>query len=194
MSLSIQERAKLLLNLSVFKDTEQSIRALYHKVAPPAEQYILRMMVKSPWSNGFQIPPELEWLRGTIEQCARVQENEFIDHPFVYVTVRCGEVKSTTDDEWHVDGFSMRVPHLPEQNYIWSNCYPTEALLQRFEFPADFDPLKHNVHQFFQDRANDELIVTLKTNRLYVLDPYLVHRRPVIPCGVLSDFIRANRD
>ena len=156
----------------------------------PDDQYILRMMVRSPWSNGFQIPPELEWLRYTTEITARIQEQVIQPHPFCYVTVRAGLVKSVTDDQWHVDGFSMRTPHQPEQNYIWSNCHPTEVLNQRFEIPKDFDPFRHNIHQYFQDRADPANIVTLDSNALYIIDPFVVHRRPTVPVGVNRCFFR----
>ena len=61
--------------------------------------------------------------------------------------MRSGLVTSITDDEWHVDGFSMRVPQVPEQNYIWSDVYPTEQLWQRFKIPQTFDPKRHTPYQ-----------------------------------------------
>jgi hypothetical protein len=83
----------------------------------------------------------------------------------------------------------MRIPHAPEQNYIWSDCHPTEVLKQNFYIPGDFDPMVHNLHQFIQDRATVEP-ETLRPNRLYQIDPYIVHRRPQVPAGTQRSFFR----
>jgi len=156
----------------------------------PENQYILRMMVRSPETNGFVIPDELAWISPTLANICQFHDMVFHDRPYVYVTVRSGEVKSVTDDEWHVDGFSMRVPHKPEQNYIWSDCYPTEVLDQRFVIPEDFDPFKHNIHTYFQDNADPSKIKSLKERHLCIIDPYVVHRRPQVPVGTKRAFVR----
>lgn len=153
------------------------------------DQYVLRMMIKSPETNDFVIPDELKWLESAILACHKVQCERFVDHPYAYVTVRSGIVTSTTDDLWHVDGFSMRVPHPPEQNYIWTNVQPTEVLDQVFNLPEDFDPFKHNIHQYFQDHEAGE-IITLEPERFYMIDPYVVHRRPAVTAGIHRTFVR----
>jgi len=158
---------------------------------PAGPQMILRMMVRNPWSEGFQIPKELEWLRTAIVACNTVQLTQEIYNPFVYVTVRHGVINTVTDDLWHVDGFSMRVPHNPEQNYIWTNRYPTELLDQEVTLPEDFDPLRHNIHQYFQDVADESNICTLRAEHIYGIDPYVIHRRPNnIPLGTERTFFR----
>lgn len=123
-------------------------------------------------------------------RCEDIQYHYGIRTQFVYITVRSGPVVSVTDDLWHVDGFSMRVPHPPEQNYIWSNCHGTEWLDQEFVLPSDFDPMRHNIHQYFQDRARPENIRVLEPHVLYGIDPYVVHRRPQVPAGVFRTFFR----
>lgn len=161
-----------------------------HEVIPPeGEQYILRMMIRNPNSVGFQIPPELEWLRNTIIKCDKIQQFWGVNNPFVYVTVRHGIVKSVTDDLWHVDGFSMRVPHNPEQNYIWTSNHGTEVLEQEVYLPEDFDPMVHNIHQYFQDVARKN-VRKLREKRLYGIDPYVIHRRPTVPEGTHRTFFR----
>lgn len=144
----------------------------------PKDQYILRMMIRGPGHANFQIPPELEWIRPSVELVNRYQDKMFDYRPYVYVTVRSGIVSSTTDDVWHVDGFSTRVPHVPEQNYIWSDKHPTEVLDQTFSIPSSFDPLVHNIHQYFQDRAHPTCIHSLQEKHIALIDPYVVHRRP----------------
>ena len=187
----MHQRAKTNLSLKTFSCANQKIESFPVTVERPNDQYILRMLVKSPWSDGWRIPPELNWLRETILACHQNQVTKYKDHDFCYITVRCGEVKSVTDAQWHVDGFSMRFAHVPEQNYIWSDSYPTEVLEQQFDFPDSFDPLKHNIHLFFEDRAKEENIRTLSVDHVHCIDPYIVHRRPPnIPVGVNRGFFR----
>lgn len=154
------------------------------------EQYILRMMIRTPTAGGFQIPTELEWLRTIIETCDGQQRLDKIKNPYCYVTVRHGIVRSETDDLWHVDGFSMRVPHIPEQNYIYASREGTEVLEQEVNLPDDFDPMKHNIHSYFQDVADIKNIRTLKSRTLYRIDPYVIHRRPAVTQGTLRTFFR----
>ena len=191
MIISMHTRAQQGLSLGMFgqadvRPTDLGVRTL----SSPEDQYILRMMVMSP-VHGFSIPSELEWLKSTILGCISYQRQRFPLHPFIYITVRSGEVRSETDDLLHVDGFSMRVSHLPEQNYIWSaGGYPTEVLTRRVGIPGDFDPLRHNLHWLLQDKAREEDIKPLRSGHLYVIDPYIAHRRPKVPPGVKRTFFR----
>ena len=188
--MNIFHRARHLLSLDNFATAARNIMSVDHSMSVPDDQYVLRMLVKSPDTRGFAIPDELEWARSTIMLATSLQESVFINHPYVYITVRSGVVKTTTDNEWHVDGFSMRVPHLPEQNYIWSSCHPTEMLDQRFAIPADFDPFKHNIHTYFQNNADSSKIKLLDSQKLHIIDPYVVHRRPAVPAGTQRAFVR----
>lgn len=188
--MSIYERAKELLTPhKPFGQPAEEVSRLVPRV-PRNPQMILRMMVRNRSTNGWQIPGELDWLAPTILACDKLQVSHGIRNPFVYITVRHGPVISETDDLWHVDGFSMRVPHPPEQNYIWSSCFGTETLPQKMELPADFDPMKHNIHQYFQDRADSRMIHVLRPMTLYAIDPYVIHRRPSLPRTVNRTFFR----
>jgi hypothetical protein len=193
--MNIYERASHLLDPSIFEKAtfSETCFTFDFENIPKEPQYILRMMVYSPETDGeLVIPPELEWMREELKTI-RILRNYFLrnEQPYIYVTVRHGEVTSVTDDEWHVDGFSMRVPHVPEQNYIWTNNkYTTQLLNQKFKLPDDFDPMKHNIHTFFQSRAKESNIVECRYKYLYLIDPYVVHRRPKIPDGTKRTFIR----
>lgn len=188
----IYERAKGLLDhRKPFGKSPKSFGKISYLSFPKEEQHILRMMVKSPFSEGFVIPDSLSWLSGPIVDLWRYQQIEHrIFHPFVYVTVRHGIVKSVTDDLWHVDGFSMRVPHPTEQNYILSSTHPTEFLEQEIILPEDFDPMRHNIHKYFQDVAKEENCVTSEPMTLYGIDPYVIHRRPKVPAETFRTFFR----
>lgn len=160
---------------------------------PPQTQYILRMLVRSPATNNhYVIPDELKWLEMTIHTLHILHGSIFPAHNFTYITVRNGKVKSEYDDEWHVDGFSMRYPHVPEQSFIYSDSYPTEFLAENFEIPADFNPLRHNLHHYFQDYQQSEDIIKTNNNVFTLIDPYLIHRRPSVPCYEERIFIRVS--
>ena len=160
------------------------------KVDAPDDQYILRMLIKRP-NDQFKIPSQLKWIEHVVDTCYAVQKSlNLANDRFVYVTVRNGIVKSTTDDMWHADGFSMRVPHVPEQNYVWSNHTSTEWLDQTFEIPSDFDPLEHNIHQYFDDHAEQKNVKQMPVGSLTMIDPYCIHRRPKLQEGTNRKFFR----
>lgn len=162
-------------------------------LTPPDEpQFVLRMPIQVPEKKGLYIPPDLQWLESFIKECQYVQDTARIHHAFVYITVRHGPMCTITDDLWHVDGFSMRIPHSPEQDYIWSDCHPTEALMQPQRLPKNFHPLRHNIHHHFQDTADQSDIVTLESGRCYLMDPQVIHRRPQIPKGLWRTFVRVS--
>lgn len=189
----IAHRANELLNLPRFSNADQTVDGIplsRYCLDIPDSQYVLRMLIQSPTSDGLQIPPELQWLDDAIKIAADNQRRLYKNHPYVYVTVRSGVVQSTTDDEWHVDGFSLRVPHEPEQNYVWADCWPTEHLNQQFAIPVDFDPLRHNLHYYFQDHADETKVEELACEYLHLIDPYIVHRRPRFLDGVRRTFFR----
>jgi hypothetical protein len=157
---------------------------------PEERQYILRMMVRSPESVTFRIPKELDWLAPTIFKLNRIQVNSGLDNQFVYVTVRHGIVNSETDDIWHVDGFSMKIPHKPEQNYIWTNHSPTEFAAQPMLIPGDFDPMKHHLHWYLNENVRQENVRSLTHKAVFLFDPYFIHRRPKSVFGVSRTFWR----
>ena len=148
------------------------------------------MLIKTSFSE-FLIPEELKWCEQLINDAYDYQLNNEIRQPFCYLTIRSGIVNTSKDDEWHVDGFSMNVTHIPEQNYIWANCFPTEIFNKKFKIPEDFNPFEHNIHLFFQDSIGQEdKIKVAKPNHLYCIDPYVVHRRPPISSETQRTFVR----
>jgi len=187
--MNIYERAHKDLSLSIYSKASQELKSWELDLNPPKDQYILRMPILTPEYDRFLIPSELEWIYPSLNRALYGQSQLHVGAVYIYVTVRSGLVRSVDDDVWHVDGFSMRTPHRPEQNYIWSDMYGTEFLPQNFDIPADFDPMRHNLHTFIQDRAS-VAPVTLTTGRLYQIDPYHVHRRPTVPEGTQRTFLR----
>lgn len=192
---TIQQRAKGPLSMGrSFGEPAELVDFDFSFLAPPqTEQHILRMMVQAPKSEGYlRIPAELEWLRRVITFCTIRQGRMEIHNQYIYVTVRHGIVRSVTDDLWHVDGFSMRTAHIPEQNYIWTSTSPTEVLDQSILLPPDFDPMRHNIHSYFQDVAKEENTKALESGALYCIDPYVIHRRPKIQADLWRTFFRVS--
>ena len=174
---SIVERAKQPLSLEYFGS--EPVKVLNYSLDLPKEDvYILRMCISRQLDfNRFYLPKEYRFLRGFINECLTWQKYVIgINHPFMYLTIRKGPIKSVTDDEWHVDGFSMRYNHLPEQNYIWCDSYPTEWTSAKPDLKY-FDPLKDNIHKRFK---KNPMRKTINKNTIYCLDPYVIHRRPSI--------------
>lgn len=185
------ERANRNLNLADYSQISHPIIVGKREYSIPFDrQYILRMMVRSPESNGLQIPGELDWLKPTILELDAFQKANGLHNEYVYVTVRHGLVTSQTDDIWHVDGFSLRRPHLPEQNYIWTDTEPTEYADQAFDIPKEFDPAKHHLHWFLDERVKSENIRRCEEKSICLFDPYFVHRRPKNTVGMMRTFWR----
>lgn len=189
---NIESRSKTILNLSNFNLTNiPEFVSRVNLVCPHDRQYILRMLVKQS-HHDYRLPNELDWLRPALEIAIKNQNLMNIRQPYCYITVRHGFVTSETDDMYHVDGFSMKVTHVPEQNYVWANEYPTEFVAAPIAFPNDFDPMRHNVHLYLQNVIERCGIKphTLNANTLYCMDPYVIHRRPVLPSNIYRTFIR----
>ena len=187
----LARRARRLVNLDDFADAGAPVRISALELhCPEARQYILRMPVRVDGGE-FLLPDELSWLQEMFFIALSWQQDVLrIDHPFCYITVRHGLVESQTDDEWHVDGFSTRIPHGPEQNYIWCSEAGTEHVPLKVCFPADFDPLRHNINEYLSRFADCAKIQQCNARTIYCLDPYILHRRPRGTSGLMRTFVR----
>ena len=193
MKNNIFTRAEKILNLSQFEELNkaETFGPVIDAQCPYESQNILRMLIKSPSSDGFQIPEKLEWLNYLISMSNLSQSLNDINQPFCYVTVRHGEVKTKTDDEWHLDGFSMRITHIPEQNYIWVDSdLTTEYVEQSYDIPKDFNPLEYNMNKLLIKQLNESTIKQIEAKKLTVMDPYILHRRPSKTFGKKRTFVR----
>jgi len=190
----IENRFVRPVNLQQFSQVNKPILVGKVEIDEVPEQHVLRVLVKSPYSKGLHLTSDVKWLGGAVHQAKEHQAQKIgINHPYTYVTVRSGIVKCTRDGEWHVDGFSTRYTHLPEANYVVVfGDTPTEYVEQSFDFPPDFDPLVHNVHRFFQNRIDSSKIKTFEPGMLYMVDPYVVHRRPAVPANTKRCFARVS--
>lgn len=192
-SSNVANRAYKILNLAQYKEINRGdfVGNFGHMIKPTSEhQYVLRMIVKHAHSD-FEIPDEISWVTPLLMEAYKFQKEVIkINHLCCYVTIRHGIVSSHNDDVWHVDGFSTKISHIPEQNYIISNCYPTEVAHKAISFPLGFDPLIHNIHSYIQNRISKYDIQNVGIGEMWCVDPYVIHRRPIIPSGVIRTFVR----
>lgn len=198
IKLGFVKRAFKAVNLKRFKKSHTADKvAKYILNCPYEDQHILRMMIRKPHGE-FVIPKELEWVKDLVELCNNIQEQNNIRHPFCYITVRHGIHKCTTEDEWHTDGYSEVITHLPEQNYIVTNGeHTTEILPIHIKFPKKFNALKHDVVKYINSVISkipkvlvNEVITKALPNTVYVFDPYVIHRRPPEAFGTQRTFVR----
>lgn len=189
--MKIKKRAKKIINLKQFNNKNKPEKLKKIEVCCPyQEQYILRMLIKKQ-NEDFKIPKELEWLKQLLEESIKYQKEKIkINHSFCYITVRHGFVKSKDDDVFHSDGFTTKTNIIPEQNYVWSNVESTEYVIQKIKFPKDFNPLKHNIHFYFQKIIKEKNIKKMKEKTLYCIDPYVIHRRPKLENNIQRTFVR----
>jgi hypothetical protein len=126
------------------------------------------------------LPKMLAALQPMLELATATQKRHFDTHPFWYVTVRSGWSDERAE-RWHTDGFSMRIAHKPEQNYIWTSEYPTEVCQKAIHFPWNLDGKRYNIHLFIAEKIDaTDVVVTMKKRTVYVIDPYVIHRKPKI--------------
>lgn len=191
--MSIEERAKRILNLNEFANNCEPISLGHFDLTPPEnEQRVLRVAIRVEGGD-FIIPKELEWVRPFFEKALNHQREAIkVEHSFSYITVRHGLVTTKTDDEWHLDGFSTRITHIPEQNYIWSSNDATEYLKQNIEIDKRFDPLKNNINFYLEEELKKENIMKCKEKHIYCIDPYILHRRPKLEKQTLRTFVRVS--
>lgn len=191
------DRAFTALNLKMYNNTNllDKLAPLELKLSEEVQKYenygVLRMNIRRPYEH-FKLPEELHWTFPLIKMADDHQKSMGVSHGFAYLTVRHGTKQPKTNDDWHVDGFSMRISHIPEQNYLWTDVYPTEYTICPIWFPDEFDPLKHNIHTYLQQNVYNGNIFTMEPKTVYCLDPYIIHKRPIVPEGTRRTFIRVS--
>lgn len=186
------ERAFNSVNLKQFLTPCKPDKAFKYELNCPYErQYILRMMLKEPHKE-FKIPEELKWCEDLIMKCNEMQLKNNIRHSYCYITVRHGFVDTNTDYEWHTDGYSEVLTHIPEQNYIVTSNDATEYVELPIKFPKDFSALKHNLVDYIGKEIEKKKpeIKTAKANVVYIFDPYVIHRRPISAQNKTRTFVR----
>lgn len=161
------------------------------------EERCLRMPIKPFQANRFLLPVEFQWLFPVVN---RIMMFDAAQHPtfseyYAHLTVDTRTVeegKTQRAGGWHVDGFQSggREPlHEVERSYLWSGDDPaTEYSVQPF-FIDHLRPQQHNVHGEF-DRQASVPVLRGQASHIYLIDPYCVHRSPVVTKKTLRTVVR----
>lgn len=157
---------------------------------------VLRMPIKFPETE-YKIPKELSALRSLIERVADYESFINKDHnaSFAHMTFDKSRVSPGEFHRFpgfHGDGFqgTKLTPKITiEHSYILTTSPPTEFCLQPF-FLRHLDEAKHNMFLEFDKQAKETNMYGSLPNHLYLIDPYMVHRTPLIQYEVERLFIR----
>ena len=149
---------------------------------------VLRCPVKTSGTRKLIIPSELDFLRNFIERCAIYETcfNDRFEDLYMHITVHAAKVdagKTQRVKGFHVDGFQghkfRSEKHEIEHSYLWASDHGTEFCPQPF-FLEHIDDSKYHVSFEMDKMAKEENVVKLLPENLYIFDPYMVHRSPVI--------------
>lgn len=189
---NIVSRSKIALSLDGFNSYNPPMEVFdYDLECPHDDQHILRMKLHGP-HEALRIPEELQWCKDLIHRCIQKQVELDVRHSYCYITVRHGIHRSVTEDEWHTDGYSEVLTHIPEQNYIVTSNHTTEYVKMPIKFPNDFNALRHDLVNYIGNcvAKNNPLVHKADPHKVYIFDPYVIHRRPVEAFGKQRTFVR----
>lgn len=147
---------------------------------------VLRMPLKFPGSI-YKIPRQLEALEPLIRKCAEYEKfiNAYHNECFCHITYDNSILKA---DEYHrfpgfhgdgIQGTKLTPKVNVEHSYVYVTEPPTEYCLQPF-FLKHLDEAKHNYFLEFDRQAKDVNIYSSLPRHLCLIDPYMVHRSPLI--------------
>lgn len=147
---------------------------------------VLRCPIKTAGNREIILPQELIFLKDFVEYCC-IYETRFTDNfedLFIHITV---DYKKNIENYhrvpgWHVDGFQghkFTEKHEIEHSYLWSSNYGTEFCVQPF-FIQHVDDSKYMIFDELTKQAHDQNIIQCLPENIYIFDPYMVHRSPLI--------------
>lgn len=158
---------------------------------------VLRCPIKVAKSRDIYLPKELAFLKEYVEFCC-IYETSFNDRfedLYAHITVDYKDIKKGESHRvpgWHVDGFQgSKFPekHEIEHSYLWTNTFGTEFCVQPF-FVEHIDSSKYLVFDEFNKQAKECNIVKPLDSNVYIFDPYMVHRSPIINENVSRLLVR----
>lgn len=175
------ERAKQLLDYGRMDGRVYSpiSHGLLHLNVDDTPQSCLRMPIQYRGGD-ILLPKEYEWVRPMVESARAILSLRRLRYNFTYLTVRKYVDVGQTAEEPHFDGFSMRVSHIPEQNFVWSETKGTEYFVGRYYLPEGFHPMLHNINKCIcLPEDEDGGWWEAKPSELIQFDPYVLHKAPV---------------
>lgn len=157
---------------------------------------VLRMPLKFPGTI-YQVPRELSALLPLIKRCAEYEAfiNKNHNECFCHITFDRSIIEPGQYHRYpgfHGDGIQgtkLTPKEIVEHSYILTTSPPTEFCLQPF-FLKHLDEAKHNYFLEFDKQAHENNIYSSLADHLYLIDPYMVHRTPVIKTKNERIFVR----
>jgi hypothetical protein len=148
---------------------------------------VLRVPVKAAGSNTIVLPKELEFIQKYVEFCCLYEKsfNPNFENLFAHITV---DKKTVNPEEtqrvpgFHVDGFQgskFPTKHEIEHSYLWTSDCGTEFCSQPY-FIEHLDESKFMIFDEFNKQAHECNVFKCLPNNIYIFDPYMVHRSPVV--------------
>jgi hypothetical protein len=149
---------------------------------------VLRCPIKQAGDRTLIVPDELAFLSDFITRCAIYETcfNDRFEDLFMHITVHAARVEAGETQRvggFHVDGFQghkFPIKREIEHSYLWASVCGTEFCPQPF-FLEHIDDSKYHMSFEMDKTARESNVVTLLPKNIYVFDPYMVHRSPVIP-------------
>lgn len=168
---------------------------------------VLRCPIKKNKSREIILPKELEFLKEYVIYCCVYETtfNKRFEDLFAHITVdwnpciKKGETQRVPG--FHVDGFQgSKFPekHEIEHSYLWSTSFSvekeydgngTEFCVQPF-FVSHIDDSKYLIFDEFNKQANESNVVKTMDNNVYIFDPYMVHRSPIVNANTSRLLVR----
>lgn len=148
---------------------------------------VLRCSVKDAGSNEIILPSELDFLTDFVKFCCLYESsfNTQFTKLFMHITVDKKTVEPNTTQRvsgFHVDGYQghkFPIKHEIEHSYLWCSDYGTEFCPQPF-FIEHIDDSKYMLFDEFNKQANELNVYKCLPSNVYIFDPYMVHRSPVV--------------
>jgi hypothetical protein len=149
---------------------------------------VLRVPIKTSDSRTIVLPSELDFLKDFILHCCIYETsfNDKFEDMFAHLTVDFKEISENDTQRtpgWHVDGFQgnkFPIKHQIEHSYLWTSCIGTEFCPQPY-FIDHIDDSKYMIFDELSKQAKECNVFQCMDQNIYIFDPYMVHRSPVIP-------------
>lgn len=146
----------------------------------------LRCPIKRAGELELLLPAELAALEPLVRHALETEVHvnpRFADF-FAHLSFECTELSPGATQRvpgWHVDGFQgvRSPPHQVEHSYLWASAPAVQFCVQPF-FLQHLDRARHNVFDEVTRQARAENALAGLDSHVYLIDPYVVHRSPVV--------------
>lgn len=148
---------------------------------------VLRCPIKKANDRSIYLPKELLFLKEFVEYCCIYETcfNKRFEDLYGHITVDFKEIEKGGTQRvkgWHVDGFQgskFPMKHEIEHSYLWTSNNGTEFCVQPF-FIKHLDESKYSIFNELEKQAKDNNILKMMDKNIYIFDPYMVHRSPIV--------------